>query len=323
MTPFRYSACRPGLSVTLLIIQDQATLRMTRLRFVTDKTCKQRIPEWPCIRGDGPSQDGWVSKHGGWCSNFWKLGWKQWRNKKMFLNYQSKHTCTAKREPVASSASFPIAFCARFRSYTCMRPYFNLSKIENHKYWCKSKYVGTDLFSWEDDTIVFGLEPFHGVGLSQFVLETNLWLSSSTLSDGETWSLHDNVEVHTINTYKIEEKEVDRHSFTPLWFNIFGIKHEPRDLEVNVARGVLCQLTNAWIIFDAQIDMFLNTETEGTSLGEVALLEFVFLDLEATVENLFGLWSTDSAVAWDFFITSDTESTDSVTGLKINHYNLY
>ena len=60
---------------------------------------------------------------------------------------------------------------------------------------------------------------------------------------------------------------------------------------------VLCQLTDAWIVFDAQIDMFLNTETEGTSLGEVALLEFVFLDLEATVEDLFGLWSTDSAVA--------------------------
>merc|ERR1711953_1358581 len=33
----------------------------------------------------------------------------------------------AKRESVASSASFPIAFCARFRSYICMRPYFNLS----------------------------------------------------------------------------------------------------------------------------------------------------------------------------------------------------
>ena len=93
-------------------------------------------------------------------------------------------------------------------------------------------------------------------------------------------------------------------------------------IEINVARGVLCQLTDAWIVFDAQIDMFLNTETEGTSLGEVALLEFVFLDLEATVENFFGLWSTDSAVAWDFFITSDTESTDSVTSLKGKYYNV-
>jgi large subunit ribosomal protein L11e len=40
--------------------------------------------------------------------------------------------------------------------------------------WFQAKYVGTDLFSWEDDTIVFGLEPFHGVSLGQFVLETNL-----------------------------------------------------------------------------------------------------------------------------------------------------
>ena len=201
-----------------------------------------------------------------------------------------------------------------------MRPYFNLSKIENHKYRGNTNYVGTDLFSWEDDTIVFGLEPLHGVSFSQLVLKTNLCLSSSALSDGETWSLHDNVEVHTINTYKIEKREVDRHSFTPLWFSIFGIRHEPRDLEIFVARGVFCQLTDAWIVFDAQIDMFLNTETEGTSLGEVALLEFVFLDLEATVEDLFGLWSTDSAVAWDFFITSDTESTDGVSGLNRNHY---
>ena len=87
-----------------------------------------------------------------------------------------------------------------------------------------------------------------------------------------------------------------------------------------MARGVLCQLTDAWIVFDAQIDMFLNTEAKGTSLGEVALLEFVFLDLEATVEDLFGLWSTDSAVAGDFFITSDTEGTDGVSGLNRNHY---
>ena len=64
-----------------------------------------------------------------------------------------------------------------------MRPYFNLSKIENHKYRADTNYVGTDLFSWEDDTIVFGLEPFHGVGFSQLVLETNLCLSASALSD--------------------------------------------------------------------------------------------------------------------------------------------
>ena len=93
------------------------------------------------------------------------------------------HNKNISNVPVASSASFPIAFCARFRSYTCMRPYFNLSKIENHKYLCKANYVGTDLFSWEDDTIVFGLEPLHGVSLSQLVLETNLCLSASALSD--------------------------------------------------------------------------------------------------------------------------------------------
>ena len=82
------------------------------------------------------------------------------------------------------------------------------------------------------------------------------------------------------------------------------------------ARGALGQLTDGWIVFDAQIDVFLNTEAESASLGEVALLQFVLLDLEATVEDLLSLGAADGAVARDFFVTSDTEGTDGVTGLK-------
>ena len=82
------------------------------------------------------------------------------------------------------------------------------------------------------------------------------------------------------------------------------------------ARGALCQLTDRWIVFDAQIDVFLNTEAESASLGEVALLQLVLLDLEATVEDLLSLGAADGAVARDFFVTSDTEGTDGVTGLK-------
>ena len=66
--------------------------------------------------------------------------------------------------------------------------------------------------------------------------------------------------------------------------------------------------------------MFLNTEAESASLGEVALLQFVLLDLEATVEDLLSLWAADSAVARDFFVTSDTEGTDGVTGLERIQY---
>merc|ERR1711962_703819 len=67
--------------------------------------CKRRNLEWLCIPIVEPFQVELVLKPGGWRSNF----------------------CIARHEPVANNASFPIAFCARFRSYTCMRPYFNLS----------------------------------------------------------------------------------------------------------------------------------------------------------------------------------------------------
>merc|ERR1719373_239944 len=73
--------------------------------FVVYRIRIRRNLEWPCIPIVVPFQDELVLKPGRWRSGF----------------------CIARHEPVANSASFPIAFCARFRSYTCMRPYFNLS----------------------------------------------------------------------------------------------------------------------------------------------------------------------------------------------------
>jgi hypothetical protein len=58
-----------------------------------------------------------------------------------------------------------------------------------------------------------------------------------------------------------------------------------------------------------------DTEAEVAGLGEVALLEFVLLDLEATLEDLLGLGATDGNVDGDLFVTTDTEGTDSVAGL--------
>ena len=62
--------------------------------------------------------------------------------------------------------------------------------------------------------------------------------------------------------------------------------------------------------------MFLDTEAEGTSGGEVAHLEFVFLDLESLVKDLFSLGASDGAMARDLFVTSDTEGSDGVSGLR-------
>jgi hypothetical protein len=45
--------------------------------------------------------------------------------------------------------------------------------------------------------------------------------------------------------------------------------------------------------------VFADTETEVTRLAEVALAEFVLLDLEATLENLLSLGAADSDVNGD------------------------
>jgi hypothetical protein len=61
--------------------------------------------------------------------------------------------------------------------------------------------------------------------------------------------------------------------------------------------------------------MFANSKAKVASLGEVALAEFVFLDLQATLENLLSLGTADGDVDGDLFVSSDTKGTDGVTGL--------
>ena len=97
--------------------------------------------------------------------------------------------------------------------------------------------------------------------------------------------------------------------------------------------------TDGRVVLDTKIDVLADTETEVASLGEVALAEFVLLDLEATLENFLSLkdtllisqmppsnffqdvWksmylgATDGNVDRDLFVTTDTEGTDSVAGL--------
>lgn len=65
--------------------------------------------------------------------------------------------------------------------------------------------------------------------------------------------------------------------------------------------------TNAWIVSDTQIDMLIDTETKVASLGKVAALQFVLLDLQALLEDLLGLLTTHGTEAGDLFVSSDTE----------------
>ena len=73
--------------------------------------------------------------------------------------------------------------------------------------------------------------------------------------------------------------------------------------------------TNARVILDAQIDVLADTETEVTGLREVAPLQLVFLDPEATLENLLCLGAANGNVHRDLLVTTDTEGTDGEAGL--------
>lgn len=61
--------------------------------------------------------------------------------------------------------------------------------------------------------------------------------------------------------------------------------------------------------------MLADTEAKVAGLGEVALPQFVFLDLEATFQDFLGLGATHSDVHRDLFVTTDTKGTDGVAGL--------
>lgn len=76
--------------------------------------------------------------------------------------------------------------------------------------------------------------------------------------------------------------------------------------------------TDRRVVLDTEIDVFGDTETEVTSLGEVALAELIFLDLQSTLQDFLGLWATDGDVNSDLFVTTDTEGTDGVSGLACN-----
>lgn len=73
--------------------------------------------------------------------------------------------------------------------------------------------------------------------------------------------------------------------------------------------------TDRRVVLDTEIDVLGDTETEVTGLGEVALAELIFLDLQSTLQNFLSLWATDSDVNSNLFVTTDTEGTDSVSGL--------
>ncbi len=73
--------------------------------------------------------------------------------------------------------------------------------------------------------------------------------------------------------------------------------------------------TNRRVVPRTEIDVLLDTEAKVAGLGEVAALELVLLDLEATLEDLLGLGAADGDVHRDLLVTTDTELADGVARL--------
>ena len=74
--------------------------------------------------------------------------------------------------------------------------------------------------------------------------------------------------------------------------------------------------TDTGVIPSTEIDMFLDTKSEVSSLGEVSLPKLVLLDFETTLKNFLSLGATDGNMDGDLFVTTDTERSDGVSGFR-------
>lgn len=61
--------------------------------------------------------------------------------------------------------------------------------------------------------------------------------------------------------------------------------------------------------------MFADAKSEIARFRKILLLQLVFLDLEPTLEDFFGLGPSHGDVNRDFFVTTDPKGTDCVAGL--------
>ena len=72
--------------------------------------------------------------------------------------------------------------------------------------------------------------------------------------------------------------------------------------------------TSEGIILNAQIDVFLNAETETSSIREVYFSELSVFDFESSFENFVGFVASDCNVSSHLFVSLDTETSDGESG---------
>lgn len=65
-------------------------------------------------------------------------------------------------------------------------------------------------------------------------------------------------------------------------------------------------------LLDSQVNVFLNTKAKTTGITEISPQKFIFLDLQTALQKLHCLVASNSDVACNLFIPSNTEGTDGV-----------
>ena len=69
------------------------------------------------------------------------------------------------------------------------------------------------------------------------------------------------------------------------------------------------------IVLDAQVNVLLDTEAKVSGGGEVDVSQFVFLDLEATLQDFLSLGTADGTADGNLFVTTNAEGTHGVASL--------
>merc|ERR1740138_1590312 len=72
---------------------------------------------------------------------------------------------------------------------------------------------------------------------------------------------------------------------------------------------------SARVVFDAQVNVLSDAEAEASIPGEILLSELVLFDLQALLENLFGLLAPHSHMACNLLVAAYAERTNSHSAL--------
>jgi len=149
---------------------------------------------------------------------------------------------------------------------------------------------------------------YHGLLTLDTVRESNT--SGLVLATSDTSSLSTHNGVFISFKKKIEMKTVNPSLVC------LGKKTTSWERVHSVLTEVHSEDTDSGIVLDSHINVFVDSESKVTGSREVLFLQLVLLDLQTTLEDLLGFGSSDRDVNGDLLVTTDTESSDGVTGLR-------